>query len=238
VNYLAPDLRQQQIISNLDATQAIIDKFPGSTFLPVTKGKSIEILKVAIEWGVTKMGENYLQEAIPKIVAIKQLYPNKNIDWYFIGTLQSKKVKKVVQHFNVIETVDREKTFYRIVRYAKELNKPLKIMIEVNSAAEESKSGLSYHEIVPFLESIKINEPEDYHPVVVDGFMTIGALNLEKKEKLKEFKEFVSTARKTRREFPVIGEELSFGMSGDYRMALEEGSTEVRLGTLLFGMRE
>ncbi|MFW9996291.1 MAG: alanine racemase, partial [Candidatus Odinarchaeota archaeon] len=140
--------------------------------------------------------------------------------------------------FDVIETVSRKKIFYKIVHYASLFDKPMKILLEVNPSAEESKSGLTYGEIESFLEEIELNSPETYQPVKVEGFMTIGNPFLAEKEKRLEFREFVSRMKVFRKKFPMIGKQLSFGMSSDYRIALEEGSTEVRLGTTLFGPRE
>ncbi|MFW9996190.1 MAG: alanine racemase, partial [Candidatus Odinarchaeota archaeon] len=113
-----PVLKREQIFSNLDAVQAEVQRYSNSSFLAVTKNKNSEIISAAIDWGARKFGENYIQEAILKIDEIRKQYPEKNIEWYFIGVLQSNKVKKAVQYFDVIETVSRKKIFYKIVHYA------------------------------------------------------------------------------------------------------------------------
>jgi len=237
VSYPVKDSKQA-IISNLDALKTEINQFPRSSILPVTKRKSIETIKVAIDWGMKKVGENYIQEAIPKIEAIKRLYPENDVQWHFLGSLQSNKVKKAVHYFNVIETVSREKIFHKIVNQAKLMAKPVKVFIEINASAEEHKSGLFYRDIETFLDNVEVNSPENYHPVRIGGFMTIGRFSLSRQEKRLEYKEFVTKIIELRKKYPLIGKELSFGMSNDYKIALEEGSTQIRLGTLLFGSRE
>jgi len=239
VSYLVSDSNKQVIIlNNLNRIKDLVSRYPGSSFLPVTKKKSIDIICVAIEWGVLKIGENYLQEAIPKIEEINKRYPGNKINWHFIGTIQSNKAKKIAANFDVIETVSKEKIFSKIVDQARVLKKKVSILIEVNISEESSKSGLHYNELESFLESINVNQTSNYEPVTVDGFMTMGKAGLSPAEKKEEFGLFVKRMKNLRRKFPAIGDQLSFGMSDDFLIALEEGSTQVRLGTLLFGERK
>lgn len=226
------------IYSNLKRIQGIISQYPGSSFLPATKKKNIDLICTAVEWGVLKIGENYLQEALPKIEEISTRYPEKNIKWHFIGAVQSNKVKKITESFTVIETISREKIFSKIGEQARISGKEVSVLIEVNISGEVSKSGLHYSDLESFLEAIHADSLTSHEPVTIDGFMTMGKAGLSPSDKREEYRVFVRRMNILKDKFPAIGDQLSFGMSDDYMIALEEGSTQIRLGTALFGERK
>ena len=198
------------------------------TLVGVSKTFPAEAIKAAVGFGLTDIGESRLQEAEPKIGKL-----GKIARWHMIGHLQTNKVKKVVAIFNFIQSVDSLKLAEEINRRAAEINKKIDCLIEVNSSAEDSKSG-----IAPELALELIDNAAGLENVNLRGIMTIGPLTDDRQLIRRAF-------RKTRELFEIAGKSagagfdtLSMGMSDDYEIAIEEGSDMVRIGTALFGKRE
>ena len=186
--------------------------------LAATKAQPVEKIQEAISCGVKACGENYLQEAEKKISEIGQ-----SVQWHFIGHLQSNKAKKAVELFDCIQSVDSIKLAKKIDSAA---SKPFPVFIEVNIAQEKSKFGVSPANIPAlFSEISKLSNLE------VRGLFCMAPF-LEPAQVRPHFKKMKSLAAQ-------LGlSELSMGMSNDFPVAVEEGSTTVRLGTALFGKRE
>lgn len=201
--------------------------------IAVSKTRSVEEVQSAIESGVNVFGENTIQDAMSKIPGIG----TDTIEWHFIGHLQSKKTKSIPGYFSWIHTIDSlklaEKLSIAMVRHNPEQR--LNCLIQVNVSGEESKSGIAVSELMPFIEELV---PLDLPCLDWCGLMTMGVKN---------------NADKTRHAFATLrkcliqcaGElsldkfdQLSMGMSGDYQIAIEEGSTMIRLGTSIFGERQ
>ncbi len=198
--------------------------------MAVTKTVADEKIIEAIEAGVDIIGENYVQEASRKIEEM-----GKNIEWHMIGHLQSKKSKYAIRLFDMIHSIDRIKLARELDKRARMAECITKILIEVNVSGEETKSGVKKEDAlnlvkdISALENLSIqglmtmppwfDDPEDARPYFVN---------------LRELRD-----RITEEKIPNVEMcELSMGMSGDYQVAVEEGATIVRIGTLIFGERQ
>ncbi len=194
------------------------------------KTRSIAEVREAIEAGVAIIGENYLQESLPVIGALGPL-----ARWHFIGTVQSNKVRDIVQHFDLVETVSSVKIASKIDRYAGERGTPFDVLVEVNSASEEQKSGVYPDGVASLAEEIS-GMPN----IRLRGLMTMGPWTHDPEDARGAF-------AATRELFDIINAQrpvpdkmdmLSMGMSSSYRVAMDEGATIVRLGEALFGPRQ
>ena len=194
----------------------------------VSKTKPVAMMKEAIQAGVRILGENYVQEAIPKIEAI-----DLDVQFHFIGHLQSKKARQVVPHFSMIHSVDSVKLAEEISKRSLAAGKVMDILIQVNVAGEESKFGIRPEELRPLLEQIAPLEG-----VAVKGLMTMPPY-FDQPERVRPFfrvlRELAGALEGAVKS--VTLEELSMGMSGDFEVAIEEGATLVRVGTSIFGER-
>jgi PLP dependent protein len=163
--------------------------------------------------GISDFGENYIQEAIEKFTKIN------DIKKHFIGHLQSNKVKKAVEIFDVIQTIDSFELAAKINKEAAKINKKIDILIEVNFAKEETKSGVYPSEVLDLIKKIRD----------LNNINLIGLMSMTKAEYFKEIKELFD---KTNLEY------LSIGMSNDYLEAIKNGSNMIRLGRAIFGERK
>lgn len=194
------------------------------SLLLVTKTFSPETIRIAYDLGHRLFGENRVQEAAEKI---KRLPPD--ITWHMVGHLQTNKVKRALDLFSVIESVDRLPLAEEISRRA---TRPIPCLLEVNTSGEESKHGIAPGE-ARFLVEKMLGLPR----IKLVGLMTLGPYPVSEKVSRKAF----SLLRKIRddiaREFGISLPVLSMGMSEDYIWAIEEGATEIRLGRAVFGPR-
>jgi pyridoxal phosphate enzyme (YggS family) len=195
----------------------------------VSKTMSAETVRQAIQAGATILGENYVQEARKKIEEIGHI-PR----WDFIGHLQSNKAKYVVDLFDIIHSVDRLSLAKEINKLAAKQGKTMRIFVQVNISGEEAKSGIEPEEVNTLVQEI-VSLPS----LSVEGLMTMPPL-FDDPEKARPY--FIAL-RKLR---DTLGsdlcehtdlKELSMGMSADFEVAIEEGSTLVRVGTAIFGER-
>ena len=192
--------------------------------IAVTKYVSTERAEEAIEAGVEHLGENRKEGLLEKYEAI-----GDRVNWHFIGSLQSRKVKEVIDQVSMIHSLDRKSL-------AKEINKranhPVPCFIQVNVSGEESKHGLAVDEVEAFVDLMK-----SYDNVKVVGLMTM-APHTENEEQLRGVFRKLRALRDIIRDkqFPHAPcEWLSMGMSNDYAIAIEEGATHVRIGSKLVG---
>ena len=197
----------------------------------VSKTVAADIVKEAIEAGVTILGENYVQEARDKFNALVQ-YP---VSWHFIGHLQSNKAKYAVRLFDLIHTVDSLKLAFELDKQAAKVDKTQQILVQVNISAEDTKSGISADE-APRL----IAEIGRLKNIAVKGLMTMPPYFYQP-EKVQPFFAALRNLRDQMREqsLPDVSlDELSMGMTGDFEVAIKEGATLVRIGTAIFGERQ
>jgi len=198
--------------------------------IAVSKTMPAEIVREAIEAGVTDLGENYIQEAREKIYALAR-FP---VNWHFIGHLQSNKAKYAVRLFDLIHSVDSLKLAKELDKYAKKNDKIQSILIQVNVAREGSKSGVYTESTLKLVKDISVLEN-----IAVKGLMTMPPFfNAPEKVRpffaaLRKLRDQIKTA-----DLPNIAmDELSMGMTGDFEAAIAEGATMVRIGTAIFGER-
>ncbi|WLR52263.1 YggS family pyridoxal phosphate-dependent enzyme [Bacillus tianshenii] len=192
--------------------------------IAVTKYVSVERAQQALEAGIMHLGENRDQGFLDKYEAI-----GKEANWHFIGSLQSRKVKNVIDKVDYIHSLDRKSL-------AKEINKraedKVKCFVQVNTSGEDSKHGISPEEVLPFIESIA-----DYSNVEVIGLMTMAPFTEEEdvlRETFRRLKQLQDDVQaKAYANAPCS--ELSMGMSNDFEIAIEEGATFIRIGTALVG---
>ena len=197
----------------------------------VSKTIAADIVKEAIEAGVTILGENYVQEARDKFKALAQ-YP---VSWHFIGHLQSNKARHAVRLFDLIHSVDSLKLAHELDKQAGKLEKIQQILVQVNISAEDTKSGISTDE-APRL----IAEISRLKNLAVKGLMTMPPYFYQPQKvqpffaALRELRDQISEQT-----LPNVSlDELSMGMTGDFEVAIKEGATLVRIGTAIFGERQ
>ena len=177
------------------------------------------------------LGENRVQELMEK----KDELP-EDIEWHMIGHLQTNKVKYIAPFISLIHSVDSVKLLRTINKEAKKNNRVIDCLLQVHIATEESKFGFSEDELLDFFSDLNTG---DYPGVCIRGLMGMATFTDDTSLIRTEFKNLARIFRELRETGRVSGafNELSMGMSGDYRIAVEEGSTIVRIGSLIFGER-
>lgn len=195
--------------------------------LAVSKTKPASDIKAAFDAGQKRFGENYLQEAIDKINELRNL----DIEWHFIGAIQSNKTRELAENFSWVHSVERLKIARRLSDQRPSTLPPLNICLEVNISNEESKAGLSIEALEPLVEEV-ITLPN----ICLRGLMAIPAKADTLKEQRAIFAEMKQLLIQLQQKHPQM-DTLSMGMSGDMEAAIAEGSTMVRIGTAIFGAR-
>ncbi len=199
--------------------------------LAVSKTKPVEAILAAYHAGQTAFGENYVQEGIEKIQYFEQ--QNIQLEWHFIGSLQSNKTKLVAEHFDWMQTLDRLKTAERLNQQRPLHKAPLNVLIQINISNEDSKGGISAEEMSDFAKQLK-NLPH----LRLRGLMAIPAATENEQDQMQVFRQMELLFRRLQQEFPTDQiDTLSMGMSDDMASAIKCGSTMVRIGTAIFGKR-
>ena len=201
------------------------------TLLAVSKTKPLSAVVEAARTGlVSHFGENHVQEGQAKVPAFPA---DLQAVWHLIGHLQRNKARKAVQYFDVIESLDSVEIASVLERICAETEKELTVLIEVNSSGEASKTGTPPQEVPALADHVRANCPH----LRLSGLMTIGPLGGDETSVRRAFaatRELRDSLRTGAGDLPC----LSMGMSGDFEWAIEEGSTEVRIGTAIFGLRQ
>lgn len=191
--------------------------------LAVSKSQSVEKMQAAYAQASQKLfGENYLQEALEK----QQSLLSPDIEWHFIGHLQSNKIKSIVGAFDLIHSVDRIELIKEIHKRAEQKNLTQKVLIEVNIADETSKSG-----IAPQLLPALLDQAKAFPRVKIAGLMCMPPLGKNETET----RQYFAATRALAEQYKLA--KLSMGTSEDFEWAVAEGATILRLGTILFGKR-
>jgi hypothetical protein len=197
------------------------------TLVAVSKTVPAERLRSAVEAGQAVLGENRVQEAAAKAAELS------GVEWHLVGPLQANKVRRAVELFSLIHSVDSVGLADRIGRVARETGRgPLPVLLQVNVDRDPGKAGFepeALHDAVPALTADDGLE--------VRGLMTIGRLVPEPEQARGTFAALRALSEDLRRSCPPLGTELSMGMSDDFEIAIEEGATIVRVGRALFGER-
>jgi pyridoxal phosphate enzyme (YggS family) len=216
------------ITQKLKKLQASLPKNKNIKLVVVTKTRAPKEIKEAISAGALSIGENRVQEAEKKFPNIVNL---KNVEKRLIGKLQSNKANKAVSLFDVIDTVDTEKIAKKISNAAKKINKIQRVLVQINSSGEKAKSGFLLG------EKDKIQRCAENKNIKIEGLMTMGPNTKNKKEIEKAFKKTKELFDSLNKSEFLEMKTLSMGMSGDYQIAIQQGSTDIRLGTAIFGER-
>ena len=204
--------------------QQIIKKLPSNVnLLAVSKGFSSQEIKIINEEGQNDFGESRFQEAIEKQILLKDC---KNINWHFIGKLQSNKIRKIVRNFDYIHSVDSYEKLLKISNVSNEENKNPLIMLQVKLSDDPSKGGFNPNILIEKWDHIK-----KLKGIRIKGLMTINPKGLSSKENMKLFKKCRNLADSLNLY------DCSMGMSQDWEEAVEAGSTWLRLGTIIFKNR-
>lgn len=220
--------RVAAVLSRVEAACRRAGRAPDAVrVLPVAKTYGPDAVRAAAEAGFRCIGENRVQEARQKIPECPG-----HLEWHLIGHLQSNKVREAVQYFSLIHSVDSERLLRLIDGAAREAGRTLPVCLEVNVAGQASKFGLAPDGVDPLLAAA-----QDLFHVRVVGLMTVPPAVRDPEESrpwfraLRELRDRLAAG--TGQALP----ELSMGMSGDFDVAIEEGATWIRLGSILFGPR-
>ncbi len=219
INNINADIRKYCELGNKDPKKVIL--------IGASKSQSIEKIQEAYLAGLNNFGENYLQEAEEKINKL-----DDKIIWHFIGSLQSRKAKKVAEIFDWVHTVDTFKLAKKLNDSRPESKGPLNVCIQINIDSEDSKSGLSEECLEDFIEEIM-----NFKNLVVRGLMVIP----KPRERLEDQKIVFNKVNLINEALKKKGfkfDTLSMGMSTDYGAAIQEGATMIRIGTGIFGPRK
>jgi len=213
-----------------EAVGKIIETIPPNVLLvAAAKTRTLEEVQAAIEAGVTHIGYNYVQEALPIIQTV-----GNQVTWHMIGHLQRNKAKVVAKNFDMVETVDSLKLAQLIDHHCANLGRRMSILIEINSGRESNKTGVLPEEVDAFIQQINMLEH-----LRIEGLMTMGP-RFGNPEESRPY--FIATRkayeRLAKKNIPnVVMRYLSMGMSNSYQIAIEEGANIIRIGTKLFGER-
>lgn len=194
----------------------------------VSKLQSTKKIMDLYAFGQRDFGENYVQELVEK----ESLLP-KDIHWHFIGHLQRNKVKYIAPFVHLIQSVDSEKLLKEIDKEAAKNNRVINCLLQVHIAEEETKFGFTEEE----LETFFLKNRTEYKNIKLAGLMGMGSLSDDNKKVRAEFTRLSILFKKYFKNDKADGALLSMGMSSDYKIAIEEGSNMVRIGSLIFGSR-
>lgn len=200
------------------------------TLLPVSKTFGAQSIREMMALGFRRFGENRLQEIAQKAPELADC----DIEWVVIGHVQTNKAKEVAKYASELQSLDRLSLAQALDKRLAALNRTLKVLVQVKTSPEDTKSGLEPGDLIPFLKEIS-----RFPTLKVEGLMTMAILSDDENAVRQCFRQ-LRLCRDQARDAGIDGvslNRLSMGMSGDMALAIEEGSTEVRVGTAIFGKR-
>lgn len=204
----------------------------GCNLIVVSKTQPVEKIKEAYDAGQRIFGENKVQELVPKYEALP-----KDIEWHLIGHLQTNKAKYVASFVHLIHSIDSLKLLEEVNKQAGKSNRIISCLLQMHIAEEETKFGFSEEEVLEMLSSDALKKLSN---IKIRGLMGMATFTEDQHQVRKEFrglKNFFNKLSALPLPSSVEMKELSMGMSGDYHIAIEEGSTLIRIGTAIFGTR-
>lgn len=207
---------------NSEIIPILLEETKNTTIVAATKYGDATDVKELFDLGINNIGENRTNAFLEKYELLHDL----DISWHFIGHLQSKKVKSVINKIDYLHSLDRMSLVEEIQKYRK---LPLKCFIEVNIAEEDSKYGLSVDEVVSFYQNLK-----NYDKIKVIGLMGMASFTGDEELISSQFKKLKDLKTKLNKDYDQDIEYLSMGMTNDYKIALKLGATHLRLGSILF----
>jgi pyridoxal phosphate enzyme (YggS family) len=206
---------------------------PDSVWLiAVSKTFGSDAVIAAADAGQRMFGENYLQEALDKKLAVAAARPDLALEWHFIGPIQSNKTRPIAENFDWVHAVDREKIAQRLSDQRPAHLPPLQICLQVNVSGEDSKSGVSPAELLPLARAVSAMPH-----LQLRGLMVIPEPTEDAERQRAPFIQLRQLAQQLR-ESGIETDTLSMGMSADMAAAIAEGATMVRVGTAIFGQRD
>lgn len=213
-----------QIKHKISAAEQRFARPPGSVrLLAVSKTRSVDAIRSAVDVGQIYLAENYLQEATAKIIQLS----NSQIEWHFIGSIQSNKVPAITEHFQWIHSVDRLKVLYRINECAH--RQPIHICLQVNISAESSKGGIAIDNVLQMAAQCA-----SLPNIRLRGLMAMPAPTTDFASQRHAFAALRGLFTELQKQYADL-DTLSMGTSNDFIAAIAEGSTMVRIGTAIFG---
>jgi len=229
--------RYQGTLERIAAAARSSGRAPESVRLVVvTKAQPLVVVQAAVQAGAHLLGENYPDESVSKILSFG---PEIEVEWHMIGHVQSRKARLVIEHFDLLQSLDSLKLAERLNRMAKEAGRVLPVMLEFNVGGEESKYGWpAAHEkdwpvLYPVIESILGLENLE-----IRGLMTMPPLETDPEDARIYFRTLRLLRDHFAARYPQVDwRELSMGTSADYEVAVQEGATLVRIGTAILGSR-
>lgn len=229
-DYQAVRGRIQALRQQLAQWEARYGRAPGSVaLLAVSKGHPAAAIRAAAGVGQRLFGESYLQEAVAKIDSLADL----DLEWHFIGPLQSNKTRPVATHFHWVHSVERVKIAERLAGQRPAALPPLNVCLQVNISGEGSKSGVTPGDLPALAREVLAMER-----LVLRGLMAIPAASDEPAQQRRVFARMAELRDELQQQLGRELDTLSMGMSDDAEMAVAEGSTIIRVGTGIFGPRQ
>ena len=198
---------------------------PPPQLLIATKYASVEELQTIIDNGINHIGENKVQDAIAKK---EQLTSPNQVEWHMIGHLQSNKINKAIDTFDVIESIDSLGLLEKLNASLAQKNQTIRGYLQINIGNDKDKFGFSYTDIMSHHKKL-----HEFQNVKIQGIMIVTPLNCSETDRRKLFNKSFNLFKWLKNNYPEITT-LSMGMSNDYKMAIEEGATLVRLGQIIF----
>lgn len=204
----------------------------GIQLLAVSKTFGSTAVLEAAEAGQRAFGENYLQEALDKMAAVKQMRPDLRLEWHYIGPIQSNKTRAIAEHFDWVHSVDREKIAQRLSEQRPAGQPDLNVCLQVNISGESSKSGVAPQDALTLAQSVAA-----LPRLKLRGLMAIPEPADTFEQQRMPFRQVRALYEELQRQGLML-DTLSMGMSSDMDAAIAEGATIVRVGTAIFGQRE
>lgn len=223
--------RVQKVQHQIEAACTRVGRDPSEvTLLPVSKTFGPPAIREMVRLGFKRFGENRLQEIAQKAPELADC----NIEWVVIGHVQTNKAKEVAKYATELQSLDRLALAEALHKRLAALNRTLKVLVQVKTSPEDTKSGLEPQDLIAFLKALST-----FPTLKVEGLMTMAILS-EDESAVRECFRLLRQCRDQALEARIEGislSRLSMGMSGDMAIAIEEGSTEVRVGSAIFGAR-
>jgi pyridoxal phosphate enzyme (YggS family) len=224
--------RLEEIQTRITQAEIRFQRPSGSVkLLAVSKTKPLAYIEEALAAGQLSFGENYLQDALPKIAELKKKLTDNSVEWHYIGPIQSNKTNAIAEHFQWVHTIDRLKIAQRLNDQRPDHLPPLNVCIQVNISADPDKSGLSAEETEALAQNI-----QHLPHLKLRGLMTIPRYETDFEHQRVPFaalQQLFETLKQKGFEMDT----LSMGMTQDMEAAIAEGTTLVRVGTGIFGER-
>ncbi|WP_439474183.1 YggS family pyridoxal phosphate-dependent enzyme [Algoriphagus formosus] len=205
---------------------------PDCQLVSVSKTKPVELLMEAYDAGVRDFGENKVQE-----IQEKQPQMPSDVRWHMIGHLQRNKVKYIAEFVHLIHGVDSFRLLREIEKQGKKVNRKIPVLLQIHIAEEESKFGFDREELFEMLENEDFKKFQHVHILGLMGMATFTENSDQVRKEFRSLKSLFDGLKEKALPDFVEMQELSMGMSGDYQIAQEEGSTMVRIGSAIFGAR-